>query len=747
MSSGCGDVLSLADLQTAKKHQLFEAEVITGKQGGVASGTDIDYATNLVTGQTQKTMPAILRDVGFTPASFDFTTGGTLGANDRNKAVYDPVSKNWYLWKGTLPHVIAAGTNPVGDVNWSPYTDVTLRTDIAILGSLVNLLAKTPDPALAYTVKGYVPGTSFGGGIFYWDASRPKSQHNGITVFSPTVPWNGTYATLAAFLAGTGETAPSGSGCWVRMQNSRDMLVSWGGVDITGANIADAAVTAVINYGNTVKRSVRFDPGAVIKWGFSTLVQHFDKFNLNLQCSVVLQNISGIKVYAENDVEFNTDHPTYAERVVFRLKNCSEVEFSGFNFNSNFTDYSTAVSDTTFKPQEWWKGFTAEGCSKLEITKHHVNACQVFVMADSTNLAANLQNIDIHVTDNRFKYVTNYCIISRNINLVEFSRNKVSFNGRKWHTFGEAVAPTTQTKNIIVCDNQFTDQIAQQSCITPGPHIESGLIANNYCRRQYGIFIENGSSSNITIEDNVSISTGERADTTHILLVGEVDDQPVGGSPHSNILIQGNMFKGGGFAIQEYNTGTPLRHGFSIINNHMVDCKMPVITNQAFIGIRVSGNYMQAPDDLPDLAIAGQYPIIDNNTLIGVRVIARSLGYTVLGPKVTNNIFRANGVGSVFPALIDYTDFTALVADGNNSTAAAYTDFIVHPSNCNNVGFRRVGPTEGFIVSPTARFGAKLTDARVGDFVANSSPTASGVYAWVCVNQTTKAFSSIALSA
>ena len=31
----CGDVLSLEDLQTAKKHQIFEAEVITGKAGGV----------------------------------------------------------------------------------------------------------------------------------------------------------------------------------------------------------------------------------------------------------------------------------------------------------------------------------------------------------------------------------------------------------------------------------------------------------------------------------------------------------------------------------------------------------------------------------------------------------------------------------------------------------------------------------------------------------------------------------------
>lgn len=131
MSSGCGDVLSLTDFQTAKKHQLFEAEVITGKAGGVASGEDIDYATNQVTGQTQKTMPAVLRDAGFQPASFDFTTGGTLGVNDRDKVVFDPVSMAWYSWSGTLPKVIAAGTNPLLDSNWKPQTDPNLRNDLA----------------------------------------------------------------------------------------------------------------------------------------------------------------------------------------------------------------------------------------------------------------------------------------------------------------------------------------------------------------------------------------------------------------------------------------------------------------------------------------------------------------------------------------------------------------------------------------------------------------------------------------
>lgn len=143
MSSGCGDVLSLTDLQTAKKHQLFEAEVITGKAGGVASGADIDYATNQVTGQTQKTLPAVLRDAGLFPASFDFTTGGTLGATDRNKVVYDPVSKTWYSWGGALPHVIAAGTNPVGIADWKPQTDPNLRNELAAVSG-ASLIGVSP---------------------------------------------------------------------------------------------------------------------------------------------------------------------------------------------------------------------------------------------------------------------------------------------------------------------------------------------------------------------------------------------------------------------------------------------------------------------------------------------------------------------------------------------------------------------------------------------------------------------------
>lgn len=209
MSSGCGDVLSLADLQTAKKHQIFEAEVITGKSGGVASGADIDYAANPVTGQTQKTLPAVLRDAGFSPVSWDFSTGGTLTANDRDKVVYDPVSKTWYSYAGTLPVVVPASFSPVGNANWKPRTDPDLRNDLASSSDgKGDYLISVNQPGVSGTPRtqhaknadiisvkdfgavgdGVVDDTAALTALAAWVNSRPKYS-NPVTVYFP----NGTY--------------------------------------------------------------------------------------------------------------------------------------------------------------------------------------------------------------------------------------------------------------------------------------------------------------------------------------------------------------------------------------------------------------------------------------------------------------------------------------------------------------------------------------------------------------------------
>lgn len=147
MSSGCGDVLSLEDLKTAKKHQVFEAEVITGRVGGVYDGAPIDYANNPITGQVQKTLPAVLRDAGFDPVSWDFSTGGVLGIDDRGKVVFDPVSKGWFSYAGALPVTVPAGSNPVGNANWKPQTDPDLRNDLnSATDGLGDALIRTKQP-------------------------------------------------------------------------------------------------------------------------------------------------------------------------------------------------------------------------------------------------------------------------------------------------------------------------------------------------------------------------------------------------------------------------------------------------------------------------------------------------------------------------------------------------------------------------------------------------------------------------
>lgn len=134
------EIITVQDLETLKKHEIFESEVLTGKVGGLATGANIDYATNAVTGQVQKTLPAILRDLGFEPASFDFTTGGTLGVNDRDKAVLWPLAGGgdgfWYNWEGALPKVIPAASTPyttggVADGAWRPVGDISLRAELA----------------------------------------------------------------------------------------------------------------------------------------------------------------------------------------------------------------------------------------------------------------------------------------------------------------------------------------------------------------------------------------------------------------------------------------------------------------------------------------------------------------------------------------------------------------------------------------------------------------------------------------
>ena len=92
------------------------------------------------------------------------------------------------------------------------------------------------------SLKGWHPGSDVGGGILYWDSSSLKSDHNGGTVFSPTVPFS---VNTSDYLDGVGETDTGGTGCWVRKSASSINIDMFGAVPQVGSDSFAAIQKAV----------------------------------------------------------------------------------------------------------------------------------------------------------------------------------------------------------------------------------------------------------------------------------------------------------------------------------------------------------------------------------------------------------------------------------------------------------------------------------------------------------------------
>ena len=104
------------------------------------------------------------------------------------------------------------------------------------------------------------PAGPLGGSIWAWDPMEPKANHNGFDKISPTVPWNGAYATMSDFQSGTGETQPGATGCWLRIQGDDD-IVSWGCLPIPGVDNF-SALSKAIAWAYTNKRKLKANSGA-----------------------------------------------------------------------------------------------------------------------------------------------------------------------------------------------------------------------------------------------------------------------------------------------------------------------------------------------------------------------------------------------------------------------------------------------------------------------------------------------------
>lgn len=105
-----------------------------------------------------------------------------------------------------------------------------------------------------------------GGGNFIYDPTIAKSQHNGGYIISPTVPITSEVASTPAFLAGTGETDPSGFGCLVRVWDGAVYAEHFGLISDPGYSLNCKSFQAAINYAkatatNIWPKKVRFMDG------------------------------------------------------------------------------------------------------------------------------------------------------------------------------------------------------------------------------------------------------------------------------------------------------------------------------------------------------------------------------------------------------------------------------------------------------------------------------------------------------
>lgn len=108
--------------------------------------------------------------------------------------------------------------------------DLAEKGNVRNVGSLKDLLSFSAElvDGQKFDVTGFYAGTGVGGGVFVWDASKDKADHNGGTVIAPEAltAWDGTRLNLDAMTSWGG----AGSGCFVRLSIGLDRRAEWFGV-------------------------------------------------------------------------------------------------------------------------------------------------------------------------------------------------------------------------------------------------------------------------------------------------------------------------------------------------------------------------------------------------------------------------------------------------------------------------------------------------------------------------------------
>lgn len=197
------------------------------------------------------------------------------------------------------------------------------------VSDLVSISELSFSDKQGFRVTAYNPGWEASGGIpnggggFTYNASVSKSNHNGGTIISPTVPFS---SPIADFLAGVGETDPGGSGCLVRNESSQEKvnIESFGAEPGDSQTVLAGALIAALGAADVVEINEPFEA----------------TFNAT-QAVTVLEEIDRVRFNAKSEITLPSGEISMTKRVLMSNSTLINLTIAGTDTGS-----ATATSAT-----------------------------------------------------------------------------------------------------------------------------------------------------------------------------------------------------------------------------------------------------------------------------------------------------------------------------------------------------------------------------------------------------------------
>ncbi|MBA5053177.1 hypothetical protein H2N66_04880 [Pseudomonas aeruginosa] len=205
------------------------------------------------------------------------------------------------------------------------------------VSSVADIKNQTKRPDLKLSLSSYHPLGTSGGGEFIWSPSTPKSQHDGGTIFSPTVPWDGSQATLSDYLDGDGETDPSGAGCWLRIFD--DVKLEYFGGVVSETIDSSASYLAALRYCISNNKELHL-PDGVIRVNSTAVING---------STTLFSSVKIIGTFKTSGVAAGYVVSRVGSLIYTDGNSALDISFNDFR-NENFDIRGVAFVDTSFYP-------------------------------------------------------------------------------------------------------------------------------------------------------------------------------------------------------------------------------------------------------------------------------------------------------------------------------------------------------------------------------------------------------------